>query len=82
MDRIRKTVLVRGSTCAEPTMDGIKYQLFNKGRRVKQTTEKAAGEATGRQTRVALCGCRHDLETMVNSRGINQRSNGIRGVQQ
>lgn len=35
MDRIRKDVLVRGSTCAESTMDGIKYQLFNKGRRVK-----------------------------------------------
>lgn len=75
MDRIRKTVLVRESTCAESMMDGIKYQLFNKGRRVKQTMGKAAVEATGRQTRVALCGCRHDLETMVISRGINQRSN-------
>lgn len=30
MDRIRKTVLVRGSTCAGSMMDGIKYQLFNK----------------------------------------------------
>lgn len=74
--------MVRGSTCAESTMDGIKYQLFNKGRRVKQTMEKAAGEATGRQARVALYAYRHDLETMVNSRGINQRSNGTRGIQQ
>lgn len=64
MDRIRKTVLVRGSTCAGSMMDGIKYQLFNKKRRVKQTTGKAAIEATGRQTRVALYGCRHDLETI------------------
>lgn len=50
MDRIRKTVLVRESTCAESMMDGIKYQLFNKGRRVKQTMGKAAVEVLeGRQ---------------------------------
>lgn len=54
-------------------MNGIKYQLFEKEKRIKQTVKEADVEASRRQTTVAPFGCRHDLETMVSTRGLNER---------